>query len=191
MIEFFWLPINNYISNDVCCSFAGTSTGKIIAGILLAGLATSLITPISNKPTSAAPTLQPINLDFIYGHELAESLKLQTLTNQIINAIAIPKNDSFIQRESVKRMKRSLSNIPDCQAKAPNVSGLQACYQVCYSAYQSSTITLIEFKTCLENALNLFNTPTVNICLSQNTLTLKGFQGISIAKSNQSLFCHA
>ena len=189
MIEFFWLPINNYISNDVCCSFAGTSTGKIITGILLAGLATSLITPISSKPTSVAPTLQPINLDFIYGHELAESLKLQNLTYQIFNSI--PKNDSVIQRESNKRMKRSLSNIPDCQAKAPNNSGLQACYQVCYSAYQSSTITLIEFKTCLENALNLFNTPTVNICLSQNALTLKGFQGISIAKSNQSLFCHA
>ena len=175
----------------MCFFFLGTSSGEIVAGILLAGLAMSLITPIPNKPKSVAPSLQPLNLDLLYGHELTESLKLQTLTNQIINAIAIPKNDSFIQRESVKRMKRSLSNIPDCQAKAPNVSGLQACYQVCYSAYQSSTITLIEFKTCLENALNLFNTPTVNICLSQNTLTLKGFQGISIAKSNQSLFCHA
>ena len=147
----------------MCFFFAGTSSGEIVAGILLAGLAISLITPIPNKPKSVAPSLQPLNLDLLYGHELTESLKLQNLTHKLINAI--PKNDNSSQLESTKRWKRST----DCQG---STSALQACYAACFAAFQSSSSSsladrLIQLKTCLTAALDSFLV-SVDISMFQN-----------------------
>ena len=109
-------------------------------------MASSLLTPIPSKPQSLAPKLKPLNLDFIYGHELATNLKLQNFNYQLDDIIN--KVDNFKNPKHLKRVKRPAESNCD-GSNIDNAQAFITCLNQCISQYYSDVNNGVAVATAL------------------------------------------
>ena len=108
--------------------YKGTSTGKIIVGILLASLTTTLLTPIPPKPQLAIPMLQTSGVRL-------STLFDDPLKGNIINSIKREQNKSTLQKLPDKKNEKILKRHKrqeDCLSARVQYEGNQIHLKVCH-----------------------------------------------------------